>query len=133
MPSATIRIARPTNDISTLSAFYTSALGLRVIGSFTNHAGFDGIMLGHAHYAWHLEFTHQHGVTIDVRPPSNEHLLVFYLPDKAEWEAAVARVERAGGKRVESENPYWDVCGVTFADPEGWRFVLQNAGWSVGD
>jgi len=28
-----------------------------------------------------------------------------------------------------SENPYWDVNGVTFEDPDGWRIVLQNAGW----
>jgi predicted lactoylglutathione lyase len=38
----------------------------------------------------------------------------------------VARVEEAGGKRVKSENPYWDVNGATFEDPDGWRFVLQN-------
>lgn len=129
MPSPTIRIARPTNDLATLTAFYTSALGLQVIASFADHAGFDGIMLGHPDHAWHLEFTHQHNVPVDTRPPSKEHLLVFYLPEKQAWEAAVKRVEAAGGRRVESENPYWDVSGVTFQDPEGWRLVLQNAGW----
>lgn len=128
MPSPTLRIARPTNDLARLTTFYTSALGLQTLSSFVDHAGFDGVMLGRPEYAWHLEFTHQHGVTVGG-PPSKEHLLVFYVPEKAEWEAVVRRAEEAGGVRVRSENPYWDVRGVTFEDPEGYRFVVQNEGW----
>ena len=128
MPSSTIRIARPTNNLAALTDFYTSALGLKVIGSFNDHAGFDGVMLGHPDCSWHLEFTHQHGVKVDGAP-SKEHLLVFYLPEKIEWEIAVNNVEVNGGVRVESENPYWDANGVTFEDPDGYRVVLQNAGW----
>jgi catechol 2,3-dioxygenase-like lactoylglutathione lyase family enzyme len=128
MPSATLRVARPTNNLASLTTFYMSALGLQTLGSFVDHAGFDGVMLGRPDYAWHLEFTHQHGVTVG-RAPSKEHLLVFYLPEKGEWEAAVKRVEDAGGIRVQSENPYWDVSGVTFEDPDGYRFVVQNAAW----
>ena len=128
MPSSTVRIARPTNDLSALVRFYTTALGLTVLSSFNDHAGFDGIMLGHPDYSWHLEYTYQHGVTVD-RAPSKEHLLVFYLKEKTEWEKAVKRVEDAGGVKVKSENPYWDVGGATFEDPDGYRVVLQNAGW----
>lgn len=128
MPSATLRVARPTNNLASLTIFYTSALGLQTLGSFADHAGFDGVMLGRPDYAWHLEFTHQHGVTVG-HAPSKEHLLVFYIAEKLEWEAAVKRVEEAGGIRVQSENPYWDVSGVTFEDPDGYRFVVQNAAW----
>jgi catechol 2,3-dioxygenase-like lactoylglutathione lyase family enzyme len=128
MPSSTLRIARPTNDLVALVRFYTTALGLTVLSSFNDHAGFDGVMLGHPDYSWHLEFTYQHGVTVD-RAPSKEHLLVFYLKEKTEWEKAVKRVEDAGGVKVKSENPYWDVSGATFEDPDGYRVVLQNAGW----
>lgn len=56
---------------------------------------------------------------------------MFYIPDKKEWEDAVKKVERAGGKRVGSENPYWDLDGkgVTFEDPDGYRVVLWNGRW----
>ncbi|KAH8590370.1 hypothetical protein B0O99DRAFT_721813, partial [Bisporella sp. PMI_857] len=53
-----LRIARPTNDLTTLRNFYTGALGLEIVSSFTNHAGFDGVMLDHPSYTWHHEFTY---------------------------------------------------------------------------
>ncbi|WP_407668571.1 hypothetical protein [Paraburkholderia dilworthii] len=31
---------------------------------------------------------------------------------------------------VQPFNPYWDVSGQTFADPDGYRVVMQNAVWS---
>ena len=79
-PPPTLRIARPCNDLASLTAFYTRGLGLQVLGSFENHARFDGIMLGHPSYQWHLEFTYQQGVTV-AQAPTKEHLLVFYEPD----------------------------------------------------
>jgi catechol 2,3-dioxygenase-like lactoylglutathione lyase family enzyme len=128
MPSCTLRIARPTNNLSTLVGFYTTALGLTILSKFENHAGFDGVMLGHPDCNWHLEFTHQQRVTVE-RAPTKEHLLVFYLKEKEEWDKAVMRVMNAGGVKVKSENPYWDVSGATFEDPDGYRVVLQNAKW----
>ena len=130
MPSPTLRIARPTNELSALQDFYVNALGLQVIGSFSDHSGYDGLMLGHPDYSWHLEFTKQHGV-VAPRAPTKEHLLVLYFPVKEEWEAAVKRAEENGGLKVESENPYWDVKGATFEDPDGYRVVLQGTGWPV--
>ena len=87
-------------------------------------------MLGKTGYQWHLEFTYQHGVTIE-RAPTKEHLLVFYEPDEQRWQELVRSVHEAGGQRVESENPYWEVegMGVTVEDPEGWRIVLWNSRW----
>ncbi|KAN0114618.1 Glyoxalase/bleomycin resistance protein/dioxygenase [Hyaloscypha variabilis] len=128
MPSCTLRIARPTNDLPALVKFYTTALGLTVIASFENHAGYDGAMLGHPECSWHLEFTYQHGETVP-RAPTKEHLLVFYIKEKDDWDKAVKRVEDAGGVKVKSENPWWDASGVTFEDPDGYRVVLQNSGW----
>ena len=128
MPSCTLRIARPTNDLPALIDFYTTALGLTVISSFDNHNGYDGVMLGHPECSWHLEFTYQHGEIVP-RAPTKEHLLVFYIKDKDEWQEAVKRVEDAGGVKVKSENPWWDASGVTFEDPDGYRVVLQNSAW----
>ena len=128
MPSCTLRIARPTNDVSALVKFYTAALGLTVLSTFEDHASYDGVMLGHPECSWHLEFTHRHGETVE-RAPTKEHLLVFYVKEKEEWGNAVKKMEDAGGVRVKSENPYWDICGATYEDPDGYRVVLQNAGW----
>jgi hypothetical protein len=40
----------------------------------------------------------------------------------------VARLEARGHRPVPAFNPYWDRWGGrTFADPDGYRVVLQNA------
>ncbi|MBO0799513.1 MAG: VOC family protein [Blastocatellia bacterium] len=77
----------------------------------------------------HLEFTHKHGHTAG-RAPTDDNLLVFYLPNEAEWRQAVQRLESHGYKSVKAFNPYWDKKGKTFEDPDGYRVVLQNARWS---
>ena len=124
----TLRVARPTDDLDRLLAFYRDGLGLQVVGHFENHDGFDGVMLGHPDLPYHLEFTcsieHPAG-----RAPTKDNLLVFYLPNKEEWETATARMEKAGYPPVPSLNPYWDRAGRTYEDPDGYRVVLQNASW----
>ena len=60
---------------------------------------------------------------------------MFYLPDDEAWRAAVARMEGLEGRGVRgvsSFNPYWEVKGRTFEDADGWRVVLQCAGWENG-
>lgn len=126
--NAHIRIARPTDNITALLPFYCAGLGFKVIGSFEDHQGFDGIMLGHPQAPYHLEFTHQRGHTIG-EASTQEHLLVFYLPDPQQWTQAVARMEKAGFALVTSYNPYWDIHGKTFEDADGYRIVLQQAAW----
>lgn len=125
---AHLRVARPTDDLAAVVAFYRDGLGFEVLSEFTNHDGFDGVMLGRRGAGYHLEFTRAAGHTAG-RALSADHLLVFYLPDEAEWWAAGARLERAGHKPVPSFNPYWDRRGRTFEDPDGYRVVLQNADW----
>jgi catechol 2,3-dioxygenase-like lactoylglutathione lyase family enzyme len=124
--SIQLRVARPTDDLEAVTRFYRDGLGLEVIDSFADHAGFDGVMLGHVGGAYHLEFTHQHGHSVG-RAPTPDNLLVFYLPDRIEWEQAVQRMIDRGYSPTPSYNPYWDVNGKTFEDPDGYRVVLQNA------
>jgi hypothetical protein len=109
---------------------YCQGLGLHVIGRFEDHAGFDGIMLGLAGASYHFEFTHcaTHPV---VASPTVEDLAVFYVPKPAEWKRACANMRAAGFKQVASFNPYWDRCGRTFEDFDGYRVVLQKAEWIV--
>lgn len=127
---AHLRVARPSDDLDAVTRFYRDGLGFRVIGSFRGHNGFDGVMLGHDEAGYHLEFTRKRGHDAG-RAPSRDHLLVFYLPDRDAWRRAVERLERAGHAPVPSFNPYWDRDGKTFEDPDGYRVVLQNAGWPV--
>jgi catechol 2,3-dioxygenase-like lactoylglutathione lyase family enzyme len=124
-----LRVARPTDNLEAVVRFYRDGLGLTVIASFANHDGFDGVMLGHKDGPYHLEFTHHHGHSVG-RAPTADNLLVFYLPDRAEWEQAVQRMIDHGYSPVPSYNPYWDVNGKTFEDPDGYRVVLENAAWT---
>ena len=107
---------------------YRRGLGLRVVGSFENHAGFDGVMLGSAGSGYHFELTH-HRLQPVVPASTAEDLVVFYIPAAAEWEAACANMLAAGFRRVEAFNPYWETCGRTFEDPDGYRIVLQRGEW----
>jgi hypothetical protein len=128
MTYATVRIARPTDDIAALLPFYVDGLGFDVLGRFDDHEGFDGVMLGLAGAPYHIEFTHHRGHAVG-RAPTRDHLLVLYLPDADAWTRAVARMQRAGFDPVASYNPYWDRLGKTFEDPDGYRVVLQQAAW----
>lgn len=125
---AHLRVARPTDHLAAVVEFYRDGLGLEVLGEFHDHEGFDGVMLGQKGAAYHLEFTRKAGHPAG-RAPTEDNLLVFYLRDADEWARAVARLESAGHKPVKSFNPYWDKKGRTFADPDGYRVVLQNAAW----
>ena len=128
MQKAQLRVARPTDNLSEIIRFYRDGLGFEVIDSFEDHQGFDGVMLGHTALAYHLEFTHHRGHHIG-KAQTEENLLVFYLPDEAEWQQAVDRMIRQGYEPVKSYNPYWDVQGKTFEDADGYRVVLQGAAW----
>ena len=107
---------------------YCRGLGLRVIGSFENHEGFDGVMLGIASSSYHFEFTRCR--THPVAPaPTPEDLMIFYIPAEAEWKARCASMLAAGFKQVTSLNPYWEIRGRTYEDPDGYRIVLQQVEW----
>jgi YycE-like protein len=125
-----LRVARPTDHLTALAAMYTTGLDFTVLAEFHDHDGFDGIILGHPHSPYHLEFTTQRGHQVG-KAPTQDHLLVFYLPDQAEWEATCARMLAAGFHRVPSYNSYWDVHGRTFEDLDGYRVVLQHAAWTI--
>lgn len=124
----TLRIARPTDNLTALAEMYAQGLGLQVLSQFEDHEGFDGIMLGQPGGPYHLEFTRKTGHTAG-RAPTEDNLLVFYLADQAQWEAACRRAEAAGFVPVTSFNPFWDRHGRTFEDLDGYRVVLHNGPW----
>jgi len=127
---AHLRVARPTDNLEAVARFYRDGLGFDVLNEFHDHDGFDGIMLGHAGAAYHLEFTRAAHHRVG-RAHTQDNLLVFYLPLTAEFAAGIARMKQAGYAPVPAFNPYWDQQGKTFEDPDGYRVVLQNAAWSA--
>ena len=124
-----LRVARPSDNLSAVTQFYRDGLGLEVLSKFTEHDGFDGVMLGSKGAAYHLEFTRRAGHRAG-RAPTEDNLLIFYLPEEAAWQSAVERLRRLGHEPVKSFNPYWDKNGRTFEDPDGYRVVLQHGAWS---
>ena len=124
-----MRVARPTDNLAATADMYARGLGFAVLARFTDHDGFDGVVLGHPRQPYHIEFTAQRGHHVGPAP-SREHLLVFYIPDEHEWTESCARMLAAGFRRVSSCNPYWEVHGATFEDVDGYRVVLHNAAWT---
>ena len=128
-PTQHLRIARPTDQLDTIVDFYVRVLGFELLGRFKDHDGFDGAMVGHSDAPYHMEFTHAHGHKVG-KAPSQDHLLVFYVPKIAEWLSFTGQIENHGVPPVKSFNPYWDQNGKTYEDPDGYRIVIQHASWN---
>lgn len=126
--SLQLRVARPVSALDRSVAMYRHGLGLAEIGRFHDHAGFDGVLLGKPGGPYHFEFTYCRAHPVAPRPTA-EDLIVFYLPDLADWQRTCAAMLRAGFSRAASFNPYWEQRGSTFEDHDGYRVVLQQAPW----
>ena len=125
-----IRVARPTDRLDEVIKFYTDGLGLQVLDRFVHHEGFDGVMVGFPNAPYHFEFTQQQEHLVG-RAPTPENLIVFYIPERQEWQLTIDRIQSLGYKPIESHNPYWDEHGITFEDPDGYRIVMENTAWEV--
>ena len=124
-PVVQVRIARPTDQLEKVVQFYSEGLGLKILGSFQDHAGYDGVMMGLPGFPYHLEFTsHKNGSPCPA--PSKDNLLVLYIPEEAAKNAIENRLKSQGYLAVAPENPYWQEKGITFEDPDGWRVVLMG-------
>jgi len=125
LPVVQVRIARPTNQLEAIVRFYHDGLGLPHLGTFEDHEGYSGVMLGLPDRDFHLEFTSRS----DGSPcpePTPDHLFVLYLADGSAIEAQVAQLKAFGHHPVAPLNPYWARYGVTVPDPDGWRVVLAE-------
>ena len=64
----TLRVARATDRLQEVVRFYVAGLGLEQLGSFEDHDGFDGVIIGAPGVPYHFEFTHQHGHEVGGAP-----------------------------------------------------------------
>lgn len=125
-----LRVARPTDQMAAVVAFYRDGLGFPELARFHDHDGFDGVILGFPGAPYHLEFTTAHG-HVAGRAPTLDNLLVVYVPDPRAWSRMIGAMARRGHRPVPSFNPYWDREGATFEDPDGYRVVLHQGIWPV--
>ena len=120
-----IRIARPTDQLTEIVAFYEEGIGLPKLTYFSSHAGYDGVIFGLPDSQYQLEFTtHEEGSPCPA--PTKDNLLVLYIEEKEEIQTIISRLANQGRFPVEPENPYWKERGATIEDPDGWRLVLMN-------
>jgi YycE-like N-terminal domain len=63
-----LRVARPTDHLTTIAEMYATGLGFTVLAQFDDHDGFDGVILGHPQQPYHLEFTTQRGHHVGRAP-----------------------------------------------------------------
>jgi len=119
-----LRVARHTQRLDEVVAFYRDGLGLAEVGRFSEHDGYDGVFLAVPGTEAHLEFTA--GGEHSPAAPHPESLLVLYLGD---GESVRAAADRLAVDPVPPANPYWAEHGLTFEDPDGFRVVLVPERW----
>ena len=119
-----LRVARHTERLDEVIAFYRDGLGLTEIGGFRDHDGYDGAFLAVPGTGAHLELTSGGGHGAAAPHPAS--LLVLYLGDDQAVQAISARL---GIDPVMPANPYWREHGVMFLDPDGFGVVLVPERW----
>ena len=92
-----MRLARHTERLAELVAFYRDGIGLPEVGGFRGHDGYDGVFLDLPGTGAHPELTQggEHGAP----QPHPESLLVLYLGDGIGSRRRRAARARAGGAR----------------------------------
>ena len=123
-----MRVTRPTSDVQRIRRFYEIVVGLPVIWSFDDHAGYDGVIFETHDNHSQLELVcAPHRIT---PRPTAEDAMVLYIDDPMALTAVVARLRSDNTTEIDPENPelnpYWPQNGaLTFVDPDGYRLVIS--------
>jgi catechol 2,3-dioxygenase-like lactoylglutathione lyase family enzyme len=114
-----VRIARHTDRLDAMVAFYRDRVGLIETGSFHDHDGYDGGFLEIPGANAELELTTggEHGAP----DPHPESVVVLYCRDDAEVQAIAERID---AEPVIAANPYWQRNAIAFDDPDGFPLLL---------
>jgi hypothetical protein len=127
MSLVAMRVARPTVDLNRIRSFYEHVVGLPLLWSFADHAGFDGAIFGLPDERAQLELVRSpYG---DVPAPTNEDALVLYHGAGDAGAELIDRLRRAGTVEVAADdptlNPYWPRHGArSFVDPDRYRLIV---------
>src|SRR3954453_8607027 len=105
-----LRVARHTDDLEPVVAFYRDLVGLPEIGGFTGHDGYDGAFLEIPGTGAHLELTTGGGHA--ATPPHPDSLLVLSLDARCQLDAIAQRIRAAP---LPPANPCRERTAGTFA------------------
>jgi hypothetical protein len=97
-----LRIARHTDRLAEVVAFYRDRVGFVEVGRFKDHDGYDGVLLEIPGTRTELEVTTGRRHRAPEAHP--ESLLVLYLDSQAEFDALARRIALPP---VVPANPYW--------------------------
>ena len=118
-----LRVARHTNNLEKIEAFYVNILGFERLGGFQNHNNYDGLFIGKSDLDWHFEFT----VSNDK---ANHHfdeddIIILYPTTILEYNNLLDNISNNNISIITSKNPYWNENGKMFFDPDGFRIVIS--------
>jgi GNAT superfamily N-acetyltransferase len=117
-----LRWARASGRYDDTIAFYRDAVGLPVIGQFTDSFGEDGTIFGLPDSTSQLEIVRAHR---DDDHPGSFDQLIFYLDDEDAVSTATAPLLEHGFLANQVRHPYWAANrAVTFHDPDGRSVVF---------
>jgi len=116
------RYARHTNNLKSITEFYTKIIGLDILGSFENHSNYNGVFLGLPNLNWHLEFTESDNKA--NHNPDDDDLIVFYLNAEVALNMILKNARKFNVLPVNSKNPYWKTNGTELRDPDGFGIIL---------
>jgi len=123
------RVAHPARDLARSTAYYRDLLHLQPSGGFAGHDAYNGVFFA-LPGGGELELT---AGPVAQAAGTDEDLLVLYVRTIDEVRAIGASLVSAGVRSVDSPNPYWNRCGQTFLDPDGYRIVIAAGAVSAGE
>ena len=118
-----LRVARHTNNLEKIEAFYVNILGFERLGGFQNHNNYDGVFIGKSDLDWHFEFT-------ESNDKANHHfdeddIIVLYPTTILEYNNLLDSVSNNNISIITSKNPYWNENGKMLLDPDDYRIVIS--------
>ena len=117
-----VRVARHTDRLAEVVAFYRDGLGLRDAGGFVDHDGYDGVFLEIPGTGAHLELTTGGGHR--APDPHPETLLVLYLGDDAAVAPAAATL---------TANPVSRTALLGWLHGRPWRIAADDGAAEIRD
>jgi catechol 2,3-dioxygenase-like lactoylglutathione lyase family enzyme len=118
-----LRVARHTNDLEKIEAFYINILGFERLGGFQNHNDYDGVFIGIPNLGWHFEFTKSDDNA--NHSFDEDDIIVLYPETIQEYRSLINSVSK-NISFIAPKNPYWNENGKMFLDPDGYRIVISG-------
>lgn len=122
-----LRVARHTDNLEKIKRFYIDVLGFQLLGSFENHANYDGIFIGNPDSDWHFEFTKSTEKANHFF--DEDDLLVLYPETDSAYKNLLDNILKKNIPMIASKNPYWNdpevSRGKMILDPDGFRIVIS--------